>query len=38
METILLKHFKINATGIKKLSGLDNANYLVETETERYIH
>ena len=37
METILLKHFKINATRIKKLSGLDNANYLVETETERYI-
>ena len=37
MKTILLEHFKINATRIKKLSGLDNANYLVETETERFI-
>ncbi len=37
MKTILLEHFKINATRIEKLSGLDNTNYLVETETERYI-
>ena len=37
MKAILLEQFKIDATKIEKLVGLDNANYFVETETEKYI-
>lgn len=36
MKAILLKEFKIDATKIKKLDGLENSNYLVETETGKY--
>jgi len=37
MKTILHEQFGINAIKVEKLSGLDNANYLVETLTEKYI-
>ena len=37
MKTILREQFGINAIKVERLSGLDNANYLVETKTERYI-
>ncbi len=37
MKTILFEQFEIDATRIEKLDGLENANYLVETETEKYI-
>ena len=37
MKAILLEKFKIDATKIEKLDGLENTNYLVETETEKYI-
>ena len=37
MKTILHEQFGINAIKVEKLSGLDNANYLVETVTEKYI-
>ena len=37
MKTILQAHYGITATKVVKLNGMDNANYLVTTETERYI-
>ena len=37
MKSILHEQFGINATEVKRLSGLDNANYLVETKSEHYI-
>jgi len=37
MKSILHEQFGINATEVKRLSGLDNANYLVKTKTEHYI-
>ena len=37
MKTILREQFGINALKVERLSGLDNANYLVETKNERYI-
>jgi len=37
MKSILLEQFKIDATNIKQLDGLENTSYLVETETEKYI-
>jgi len=37
MKTLLHEQFKIDATKIKKLEGLENTNYLVETETQKYI-
>ena len=37
MKTILQDHYGINTTRVEKLNGMDNANYLVEAETERYI-
>lgn len=37
MKTTLHEQFGINAIKVEKLSGLDNANYLVETLTEKYI-
>jgi 4-aminobutyrate aminotransferase-like enzyme/Ser/Thr protein kinase RdoA (MazF antagonist) len=37
MKSILHEQFGINAIKVKRLSGLDNANYLVETKTEHYI-
>lgn len=37
MKGILKEQFGINAIKVERLSGLDNANYLVETQTEKYI-
>ncbi len=37
MKAILLDQFKIDATKIKKLDGLENTNYFVETKTGKYI-
>ena len=37
MKGILKEQFGINAIRVERLSGLDNANYLVETLTEKYI-
>jgi len=37
MKRILHEQFGINAIKVERLSGLDNANYLVETLTEKYI-
>ncbi|WP_019671159.1 aminotransferase class III-fold pyridoxal phosphate-dependent enzyme [Eudoraea adriatica] len=37
MKGILKEQFGINAIRVERLSGLDNANYLVETPREKYI-
>ena len=37
MKTIVKDHYGILATRVEKLNGMDNANYLVATGTERYI-
>jgi 4-aminobutyrate aminotransferase-like enzyme/aminoglycoside phosphotransferase (APT) family kinase protein len=37
MKTILQVHYGITVTKVEKLNGMDNANYLVVTETQRYI-
>jgi len=37
MKSILREQFGINAIKVERLSGLDNANYRVETQTEKYI-
>ncbi|NNL01452.1 MAG: aminotransferase class III-fold pyridoxal phosphate-dependent enzyme [Eudoraea sp.] len=37
MKSILREQFGINAIKVERLSGLDNANYLVETQTDKYI-
>lgn len=37
IKAILLEQFKIDATKIEKLDGLESTNYLVETRTEKYI-
>ena len=37
MKSIIQEQFGINAIKVARLSGLDNANYLVETKTEHYI-
>lgn len=37
MKSILREQFGINAIKVERLSGLDNANYLVETQSEKYI-
>jgi len=37
MKSILREQFGINAIKVERLSGLDNANYFVETQSEKYI-